>query len=118
MKDACARGDVETPFYLHIVPFDADDLPEDRRRHGYDNLDFKFDDRGHWLNGRGDRCIAEVPLPNYPVAVVRAGQYVVEGEALRNIWEGNCTSSRWMGRENCRATPEVIRRSRLRPPRG
>ena len=88
MKDACAQGDTEAPFYLHIVPFDLDDLPEHRRQHGYDNLDFKFADRGHWLNGRGGRCVAEVPLPNYPVAAVRAGQYVVEGEALRNIWEG------------------------------
>ena len=88
MKDACTQGDTEAPFYLHIVPVDEDDLPEHRRQHGYDNLDFKFADRGHWLNGRGGRCVAEVPLPNYPVAAVRAGQYLVEGEALRNIWEG------------------------------
>ena len=88
MKDACTQGDTDAPFYLHIVPVNEDDLPKYRRRRGYDNLDFKFGDRGHWLNGRGGRCIAEVPLPNYPVAAVRAGQYVVEGEALRNIWEG------------------------------
>ena len=87
MKDACTQGDADAPFYLHIVPVDEDDLPRYRRRHGYDNLDFKLGDRGHWLNGRGGRCIAEVPLPNYPVAAVRAGQYAVEGEALRNIWE-------------------------------
>ena len=88
MKDACTQGDTEAPFYLHIVPVDEDDLPRYRRRHGYDNFDFKFGERGHWLNGRGGRCVAEVPLPNYPVAAVRAGQYAVEGEALRNIWEG------------------------------
>ena len=92
MKDACTQGDTEAPFYLHIVPVDEDDLPKYRRRHGYDNFDFKFGDRGHWLNGRGGRCVAEVPLPNYPVAAVRAGQYVVvrDGEEVRkrNIWEG------------------------------
>ena len=88
MKAECAPGDTDAVFFLHLVPADTDDLPSDRQQHGFDNLDFKFDDHVHWLNGRSGWCVAEVQLPNYRMAAIKAGQYVVEGEALRRIWEG------------------------------
>ena len=88
MKGGCAPGDIDPVFFLHVVPADADDLPSDRQQHGFENLDFKLGDHAHWLNGRSGWCVAEVQLPNYRMAAIRAGQYVVEGEALRRIWEG------------------------------
>ena len=88
MKAACTPGDIDAVFFLHVVPADTDDLPLDRQQHGYDNLDFEFGDHVHWLNGYGGWCVAEVQLPNYGMAAIRAGQYVVEEEAMPRIWEG------------------------------
>ena len=48
-----------------------------RRQYGFDNLAFLLHERG----GRaGDRCIARVPLPAYPIASVRTGQYDETGQ--------------------------------------
>ena len=97
MKEECTPGDIDAVFFLHLVPADTSDLPTQRQQHGYDNLDFKFSNHVHWLNGRGGWCVAEVQLPNYRMAAVRAGQYVVEGEALRRIWEGEMHLERQSG---------------------
>ena len=72
VRDGCTDEDAGTAFFLHVVPVDARDLPDDRWRYGFDNLDFRLWERG----GRdGDRCIAVVPLPAYPIASIRTGQY-------------------------------------------
>ena len=34
----------EPPIFLHVVPADVDDLPDHRKQHGFDNLDFHFND--------------------------------------------------------------------------
>ena len=76
VRDGCTDEDAGTMFFLHVVPVDARDLPDDRWRYGFDNLDFRLWERG----GRdGDRCVAVVPLPDYPVATVRTGQYDATG---------------------------------------
>ena len=77
---------------------DPADLPEDRRRYGFDNRDFSA--RGaapmYWwpftrpfamrLDGR---CLVSTPLPGYPVRRVRTGQIVAaEGGGWRSLWEG------------------------------
>ena len=80
LKEPCAEEDANAQFFLHLIPADASDLPEERRRHGFDNLDFAFADRG----GRtGGRCVALRHLPDYPVALVRAGQFTEQGR----VWE-------------------------------
>ena len=72
VRDGCTDEDAVATFFLHVVPVDARDLPDARWQYGFDNLDFRLWERG----GRdGDRCIAVVPLPDYPVASVRTGQY-------------------------------------------
>ena len=75
LKEPCVYSDVEHQFYLHIYPERADDLPAWRRASGYDNLDFPF-----WLSGvRFDgKCAAQVPLPEYPIAGVRTGQFSLD----------------------------------------
>ena len=76
VRDGCTDEDAGTTFFLHVVPVDARDLPDDRWRYGFDNRDFRLWERG----GRdGDRCIAVVPLPDYPIATIRTGQYDATG---------------------------------------
>ena len=81
LRGECRAEDTAPRFFLHVVPIDAADLPEERRRAGFDNLDFAFADRGLRF---GERCLASIRLPTYGVARVRTGQHA-GGERL---WEG------------------------------
>ncbi len=76
VREHCAPEDTAGIFILHPVPFDRDDLPDERRRHGFDNLDFRFGARGARFDGR---CVASVGLPDYAIASVRTGQYTDDG---------------------------------------
>ncbi len=81
-KASCTTADTAAAFFLHVTPLDPADLSRGRRPHGFDNLDFQFDQRGVRLDGA---CVATVPLPAYPAASLRTGQYAPdEGSA----WEG------------------------------
>ena len=71
-KEPCAPADKEALFFLHIIPEDVNDLPDDRRQHGFDNLDFDYD---RFSAPVGDKCMAQRPLPDYPVAHIRTGQF-------------------------------------------
>ena len=80
VQEPCAPDETEHRFFLHVTPERADDLPAERRRYGFDNLDFEFFWRGALLE---EKCVASVPLPGYPIESARTGQYVSgEGE----IW--------------------------------
>ena len=87
VKAACQQADVETPFYLHLVPLD-DDFDEGRELAGYNNLDFMFRYYGDWLGEAGGEgpCVAEVALPSYGIAEIRTGQYAPDD--FRILWEG------------------------------
>ena len=97
-RSGCAPEDLEPSFFLHVAPVDPADLPEDRRRHGFDNLD--FEPRSHapaspWplplpsATRSGDRCLVWAPLPDYPIRRVRTGQFVPDGGGgWRELWEG------------------------------
>ena len=87
VKEACERADVETPFFLHVVPA-GDDFDDGRESTGYNNLDFMLAQRGHWLGEEGEigPCLAEVPLPPYRIAEIRTGQYMAED--FHRVWEG------------------------------
>ena len=80
VKEPCGAEDTQPPFFLHVVPADLDDLPDDRRGHGFDNLDFGFDVRGVMFD---DRCVARVFLPKHDVARITTGQY----DGANRIWE-------------------------------
>ena len=80
VKERCEQADTEARFFLHIVPERTGDLPERRREIGFDNLDFRFFLNGAWFDGR---CAARVPLPPYPIASVRTGQFGSAGEIWR-----------------------------------
>ena len=79
VKDDCEQSDTEARFFLHVVPDRASDLPDERREHGFDNLDFAFFPNGALFEGK---CAAQVPLPEYAVASIRTGQFVRGGNEV------------------------------------
>ena len=85
MKEQCEQHDAAHLFFLHIIPKRTDDLPEARRQSGFDNLDFDFFLRGALFDGK---CIASVPLPDYPISRIRTGQFIRgEGELwAAHVW--------------------------------
>ena len=98
-KAGCVPGEDLAPrFFLHVDPADPADLPGDRRRHGFDNRDFRpyvadpvwpWPARGPSWMRRGDRCLVAAPLPDYPIRRVRTGQFAPDGGGgWRNLWEG------------------------------
>ena len=87
MKAACEKTDVETPFFLHVVPA-GDDLDDEREAHGFNNLDFMLGWHGDWLGDEAEiaPCLAKVPLPRYGIAEIRTGQYSTSDQ--RPVWGG------------------------------
>ena len=85
VKEPCIRADTEARFFLHLVPADVNDLPDYHQQHGFENLDFAFDQHGERFEGR---CIMTVLLPGYDVTSIRTGQYVrgVDG-SFNNLWK-------------------------------
>ena len=79
VKEPCEQADTEARFFLHVTPERMDDLPEERRVYGFDNLDFAFFPKGALFDGK---CAARAALPEYPVGSIRTGQY--DGD--REIW--------------------------------
>ena len=71
VKDPCVPADTEDTFFLHVIPADVDDLPEERKQYGFDNLHFSFESRGVMRDGA---CRASVDLPEYAFTRVRTGQ--------------------------------------------
>ena len=89
VKEPCAPADTEPPFFLHVIPADANDLPAARKQHGFDNRDFHFSSN----NGRrfGGKCLVTRPLPDYTITSIRTGQYIPEEG---QIWVGTFTLNR------------------------
>lgn len=79
-RDSCAPADTRARFALHITPVDPGDLPDDREQHGFDNLDFAFSEHGLRFAGK---CVAFVPLPDYPIASIDTGQFTDGGHLWR-----------------------------------
>ena len=77
VREPCAEDDVSARFFLHLLPVDRSDLPEERREFGFDNLNFDFAYAGL---RQGERCVAVRHLPDYPIASVSTGQFTGDGE--------------------------------------
>ena len=85
-KDTACSGIDNDPFFLAIYPADESDLPSERRRHGFHNLDFYFE--RHAIRD-GDQCIAIAPLPDYDIARIHTGQYTLQADgSTAHLWEG------------------------------
>ena len=86
VREPCAPEDREPRFFLHVTPERPEDLPEARRSSRFDNLDFDFADR---VLESGERCVAAVYLPGYPIRSVVTGQFVRRGDgSYENLWRG------------------------------
>ena len=83
VNDSCDDEDSGTRFFVHITPVESKDLPDDRKQHGFDNLDFDFGHRED-VDFRGI-CVTKRKLPDYEIQLIDTGQYTPEGR----IWTGN-----------------------------
>lgn len=72
LREPCSPREVEERFFVHLYPEDPDALPAARREYGFENRDFEFGERGEIEDGR---CLAILPLPDYPLARLRTGQW-------------------------------------------
>lgn len=82
VNGACDPAGTEHRFFLHIFPERASDLPGERRRYGFDNLNFDFYANGALLDGE---CVARVPLPEYSIAGIQTGQFMVGEEEIWSV---------------------------------
>ncbi len=106
-REPCAVSDVENPFFIHVTPEREIDLPPERRELGFDNWDFEFFLRGVVFDGK---CVARAPLPDYPIASIRTGQWIRgEGE----VWEATLQSPR--AQPASRGEPSAQRATPLAP---
>ena len=69
--------------FLHIIPDDLADLPADSREFGFENRDFRLDDRAAFFDGK---CVARRPLPDYTIDRIRTGQ---SAEAPDGEWRAD-----------------------------
>ena len=79
VKEPCEPEDTDVRFFLHITPERIGDLPEERRRYGFDNLDFAFFPNGRCSRGvarRGFRCRSAAVASN------------TDGTACERRWGG------------------------------
>ena len=81
-----SNTDVRVFFFLHLIPVDVDDLPDHRKQHGFDNLDFYFNNHELPLT---ERPVAVRELPDYAIARIRTGQSLAnEDGSTTPLWEG------------------------------
>ena len=73
LRETCAAADTAANFFLHIIPEDVADLPAEQQAAGFANLDFAFNRWGGQFDGK---CLATVPLPDYPIKAIRTGQHI------------------------------------------
>ena len=88
-KAPCTEADTEPKFILHVLPVRPRDLPPDRRRVGFDNLDFEFAWQGAHFEGR---CLARAALPRYPIDRLRVGQF--RSGATAPLWRSEIALDR------------------------
>lgn len=88
VKNPCPAPPPVGYFFLHAIPFTPEKAPADGQRLGFVNLDrTPFSP----LHRNGNECVFSVPLPDYPLATVRTGRYIIRraegGEKLyTNLW--------------------------------
>lgn len=88
----CDEADIAGRFFLHIVPANVADLPAGRQQYGFHNIDFRFADAdGTRIKVKASRsagrCRIAIPLRDYPIVSIRAGQYIPV-EKDHRLWEG------------------------------
>ena len=81
VKEPCAESDARGDFFLDIHPVNPEDLSEDRRELGYDDLAFDFSRNGIIF---ANKCMARREIPGYAIAAIATGMSAPdEGEIWR-----------------------------------
>ena len=85
-REPCEKEDILPRFVLHTIPADWGDVSPERRFAGFDNYDFSLGEPGVAIGYSDGACFARAALPDYEIALVRMGQYVVAtGEKLWRV---------------------------------
>ena len=86
IKEPCDRSAAAVRFFLHVTPTDIEDIPEDRKQHGFENLDFDLITHGIVTE---EKCIAIRSLPEYGIDLISTGQITIEKGQRENgqIWK-------------------------------
>jgi len=87
VKEPCAESDTRGAFFLDIRPVKPEDLAEDRRESGFDDVSFGFDEFGAVFNGK---CIARRELPGYAIGEIATGRRVL---GAGEIWRASARFS-------------------------
>ena len=66
----------DSPFFLHVIPVDVDNLPDTAKGRDFVNLDFRFSDHAIPY---GEKLAVVRELPAYAIAGIRTGQYADGG---------------------------------------
>ena len=83
VKEPCAPPDIDnSTFYLRVFPEDEESLSDWWKVRGYEEMRFYYQGYGAAFDGK---CVAVVPLPDYPAVAVRASQRRDWPAAL--LWE-------------------------------
>ena len=72
VRAPCVREDAKYLLFVEATPEDPKDLPGPRLRYGSHHREFRADKRPVLFEGK---CIAVLPLPDYPLSGIRTGQY-------------------------------------------
>lgn len=70
-KEQCVPQDIARKVFLHVYPQELANAPQSIQTYGFQNLDFDFRQRGAGFDGK---CLAVVPLPDYPIDRIATGQ--------------------------------------------
>ena len=110
MRGECGETDRWTRFFLRVMPLDAGDPPPERRPRGFESFGFRLAERGVRHDGW---CMASIPLPDYPVLGLRAGQ---GEEGLPPVWQADFAPDpeAWRARFEAVAAIEPALRSGFR----
>ena len=82
IKHPCRPEDARATFLLHVFPAARWQLPLRRWAIGFDNRSVPFATHGTRWDGI---CLVHAPLPAYPIARVRVGQF--DARAQRVLWQ-------------------------------
>jgi len=73
VKEPCCGVEATQRFFLHIIPADMNNLPDDRKQYGFDNFDLDFGRYGARFDEKV--CLVTISLPDYDIAYIRTGQF-------------------------------------------
>ena len=114
VKEPCSAAEVTgSEFKLWVVPRDGADLPRKWEFFRHEYRRFHFLNLGAVADGK---CVASVPLPDYPIAAVRTGQWLPgsheTGRREVLLWKSDAALNLGMWREARRDALSIEPRAR------